>query len=194
MKPLITLIFILWFGIAGQTQTDQHYYSIAISNSHAAKPFSNFSSLIYKDFHPGLDVAYGLFSSKGNHQWLAEASLSYFFHRWVQHTLALSINGGYRHTVAGSWGVETKIGAGYMAAFSTGKVFSVTDNGLKPHGNGFRSQFTSSLGFGVDKKINARGNCVFVQYTQRLQMPFVKQYVPVLPYNTLSAGIRVPVH
>ena len=34
---------------------------------------------------------------------------------------------------------------------------------------------------------------LFIHYQQRLQMPFVKSYVPILPYNSFLIGITKPV-
>jgi len=33
---------------------------------------------------------------------------------------------------------------------------------------------------------------LFTQYQQQLQMPFVKSYVPLLPYNVLMIGVSRP--
>ena len=32
---------------------------------------------------------------------------------------------------------------------------------------------------------------VFATYQQRIQTPFVKSYVPLLPYNTLMLGCKI---
>jgi hypothetical protein len=45
---------------------------------------------------------------------------------------------------------------------------------------------------GINKKISPAGLKVFIQYQQRIQMPFIKSYVPLLPSNLLMAGIRIP--
>ena len=33
---------------------------------------------------------------------------------------------------------------------------------------------------------------VFSTYQQQIQMPFVKSYVPILPYNSLIVGVSIP--
>jgi len=42
----------------------------------------------------------------------------------------------------------------------------------------------------VTKKSNSPA--VFLQYTQRVQAPFINSYVPILPYNTMALGFVMP--
>ena len=52
-------------------------------------------------------------------------------------------------------------------------------------------QFIASFTIGAEFVINPSAQNllqVFMNYQQRLQTPFVKSYVPLLPYNNLSLG------
>jgi hypothetical protein len=191
------LLFLLLFCYCIHAQKlatrHHHYYRFAFSNSHTAKPFGSFSSLFYKNLHPGTEVSHGkILDSKKNHQWLAEITMSYLWHRWVQHSLALSLNGGYRRIVNDTWGGTVKFGGGYQLSMPTGKVYTIHGGTLKEKINPLRSQFIAALSLGADKKINDKGLSVFMEYQQKIQTPFIKEYVPLLPYNILLVGVTVP--
>ena len=191
----LTLLLLLTYFLQGQQakKTDTAYYRFALSNSQTAKPFGKLSSLVYKDFHPGVELAYGRSKTKNNHQWLRELVLNYLFHRWVQHNLSLSVNGGYRYFQTSSWGAKVMLGAGVQGSMPTEKVFDISGNGIKEGQHIVRPQFVASFSVGLDKKINDRGMTIFLQYQQKVQTPFIKEYVPLLPYNTLMLGIGLPV-
>ncbi|MBA2563572.1 MAG: hypothetical protein H0V14_11815 [Chitinophagaceae bacterium] len=192
----LTLLLLFTSCLYSQSVNEKNskYYRIAISNSQTAKPFSKLSALFYKDFHPGVEIGYGKnIKTRQHHEWLAEVTLSYLFHRWVQHNIALSIHGGYRHFITSSWSGTAKLGTGFQISIPTQKIFSITDNGLKDDGHIVRPQLTATLGFGVDKKINSRGTKLFMEYQQKVQTTFIKEYVPLLPYNSIMLGMTLPV-
>ena len=183
-------------SLQGQEATAQKgkYYRFAISNSHTAKPLGSFVSLFYKEFHPGFEISRGkILKVKNKHQWFGELTLSYLYHRWVQQNLAISANGGYRRFLGESWGASAKLGAGYQLSMPAGKVYAITDNGLKEKGHTLRSQAIAAISIGADKTINKRGVKLFMDYQQKIQMPFINEYVPLLPYNTMLLGASFPI-
>jgi hypothetical protein len=50
----------------------------------------------------------------------------------------------------------------------------------------------SGFSLGVGKKIAPSGLLLFIQYQQRVQFPFIKSYVPLLPSNIGMAGVKIP--
>lgn len=192
---LFTLLIILpSLSKAQPDKTNPHYLSFAVSNSHTAKPFGSFAGLFYKDLHPGVEAGYGtILKSQKKYELFVDVKLGYMFHRFVQHNISLSINGGYRYLVNSTWGVGAKLGIGYQASIPTDKVYSIEENGLKDEGHILRSQFISNLGLFTDKQINDKGMRVFMEYQQRIQTPFIREYVPLLPYNNILLGLSIPV-
>lgn len=174
----------------------QRYYQVAVSNSHSDRPFGSFSSLFYKNFHPGLDIGYGsVLKNKNNHQWLLEIHLSYMFHRWVQHNIALYGDVGYRHKITASWSAAMKVGTGYQHSIPDSKMFRITEEGIQEKKNLGRSQVIGNFGLSISKDLEPPfGAQIFMEYQQRIQAPFIKEYVPVLPYNNLLLGVTIPVH
>ena len=192
---LLVLLITSTFLQAQTSKTEsQNYYRIAVSNSHSAKPFGSFLSLFYEDFHPGIDLGYGsVLKSGSKYQFFLEGRLSYMYHRWVQHNIALYGTGGYRYLVTPSWSAEIKLGAGYQHSFANSKVFTITESeGVQKKKNFGRSQVIANLDFGVSKNLSSSGMRLFMEYKQQIQTPFIKEYVPILPYNSLLIGIAIP--
>ncbi|MGZ5135600.1 MAG: hypothetical protein ACXWCG_10635 [Flavitalea sp.] len=198
MKKMSYLMLLLAAFTFLQAQTSKtqkpHYYQVAVSNSHSAKPFGSFLSLFYEDFHPGIDFGYGSVIKSGNkHQWFLEGRLSYMYHRWVQHNIALYGVAGYRYLVTPSWSADINLGGGYQHSIPNSKVFTITESeGVKKKKNLGRSQAIANLSLGINKNISPRGTRVFMEYKQQIQTPFIKEYVPILPYNSLLIGLAIP--
>ena len=198
MKKSNHLLMLLITSTFLQAQTSktekQHYYQVAVSNSHSAKPFGSFLSLFYEDFHPGIDFGYGSVLKSGNkYQWFLEGRLSYMYHRWVQHNIALYALGGYRHSITPSWSAEIKLGGGYQHSIPNSKLFTITESeGVEKKKNLGRSQAIASLSLGIGKNISPHGIRVFMEYKQQIQTPFIKEYVSILPYNSLLIGVAIP--
>jgi hypothetical protein len=115
------------------------------------------------------------------------------FHRWIHHNLALYGNAGYRYKVSSSWSAEFKLGAGYQLSIPNSKVFAVTETaGLTKEKSLGRSQLIANLSLVVNKELLPNRTRVFIEYKQQVQTPFIKEYVPVLPYNILLIGVAIP--
>jgi hypothetical protein len=192
MRSFLLLLLLPVSLLRAQPNNHHKYLSIAFTNAHTARPFGSFSSLFYKDFHPGIEAGYGSILKKAkNHMLSAELRMGYLYHRWVQHNIAFSLNGGYHYKIS-SWSVGVKPGIGYQLSIPDSKVFEITGNNLEAKGNVLRSQFIANVGLSVDKQINDRGMKIMLEYQQRLQTPFINEYVPLLPYNILFIGFSMP--
>lgn len=198
-KKCYLIFFILAAVLVSQGQTAKNskpkYLKVAVSNSHAAKPFGSFTSLFYRDFHPGVDIAYeSILKNKTRRVWFYEARMGYMFHQWVQHNVALYGNVGYRHELIPSWFGEIKLGGGYQHSISNSKVYKITgSDGLKKKKNLGRSQAIANFSVATSKKLSRASDIyLFLEYRQQIQTPFIKEYVPVLPYNSMLLGLKIP--
>ena len=55
-----------------------------------------------------------------------------------------------------------------------------------------RSQAIITASFGISQNFQKPRCNLFLEYQQRLQTPFIQAYVPMLPYNILIVGFKVP--
>jgi hypothetical protein len=88
-----------------------------------------------------------------------------------------------------------KLGAGYMQAIPDSQIFILeNDKGYVKKNNFGRAQAILNFGLSLQKQFTKPGGKIFLEYQQRLQVPFIPSYVPVLPYNILMIGCSFPMH
>jgi hypothetical protein len=188
-------VFMLCFAFFCQAASAKKlpYIGIAINNYVTAKPISGFPKLFYSQFHPGITLSTGFnWKDKPRHSLSQSFKASYFSHRYVQRSIALYSEFGYRYK-AGRWGFTAALGAGYLHMIPGEEQFRMNDNGdwekikLKS-----RPQALISLSLGIDYRITESGIRSFMRYQNMLQTPFVPGYVPLLPYNVLHLGVTIP--
>jgi hypothetical protein len=170
------------------------HYSFAFTTLHTAYPFGAFSSLFYKEFHPGFEIGTGFnWKAKEKHDWFQTFEFGYAYHRFVQHTIALYSEFGYRYKFLKTFSAEAKLGIGYLHAIVDSKIYVLEDDGIyQKKTNLGHPQAMASFSLGVNKKVSASGLVAFLEYKQRLQLPFINSYVPILPSNMLMIGLKVP--
>ena len=194
MKQLFILLTAVMLAVSVNGQKHS-YIELAGFTTQTAMPFAKFSGLFKTVLHPGIEIAVGkTFRQKPKHDWFAEIRLAYFYHRFVQHGLPLYITTGYRHTIYKRFAADLSAGAGYMQSIPATAKFKLADNGeyVKNTGAG-RMQAIATFGIGLRYKTSGSAG-VFMNYQQRIQFPFVRSYVPLLPYNSLFIGISKTLH
>ena len=180
------------------TAQKQKYLSIGIYNAQNAMPFGKFTGLFGEILHPGIEFGYGkVLSQKQKHEWFAEVKLSYFYHRYVQQGIPLYANFGYKHKIIERLSAEISLGLGYMHSIPATSKFKLNSNGEYENNKGVgRMQATAIFGIGLNYMLspdNPRPTRIFGIYQQRVQMPFVRSYVPLLPYNSFMVGASRPI-
>ena len=193
-KKMIPIAFMFFFNNAFSQKHELKHLSVAFTTLHTAFPFGSFSKLVTEDLHPGFEIGTGFnWSNKTKHDWFQTIQFGYSYHRFIQHSLALYSEGGYRYKFQKSFFAEAKIGAGYLHAIPVGKIFKLQNDGnYEKKVNIGRPQALIALSLGIHKRISPSGKAVFLQYQQRLQLPFIKSYVPLLPTNMLMVGVKIP--
>lgn len=196
MKQILFIfLFVLCYSanLFSQKHKLQHI-SIAVTTLHTALPFGSFGNLFTKDFHPGFEAGTGFnWKTKTKHDWFQTFKLGYSYQRFVQHTIALYTEFGYRYKLFKTFSVNAALGAGYLHAIPAQKIFVLQGDGsYKKKTNLGRPQAMAALSAGIEKKMTASGTNVFLNYQQRLQFPFIKSYVPLLPANMIMLGIQIP--
>ena len=173
------------------------YIGVAGYNTQNAMPFGKLIGMFREQFHPGIEAIYGRnISQKEKHDWFLELRLSYFFHRYVQHGIPVYLNFGYRYKINQKFSAGTSIGAGYMHSIPATAKLKLNEDGDYENNKGIgraQAMATYSIGFSFTPHPSAaKPITLFTTYQQRVQTPFIKSYVPVLPYNSFMIGIRKP--
>ena len=156
---LVLLFSCSFFAALTQQTKKEKWLAIAFTNSHTAKPFGSFSHLFTKEFHPGLECAAGInWKSKPKHDWFQELKLGYFYHRWVQHSIALYTEFGYRYRLPLKFELEGRLGGGYARVIVANQVFTdgYDKNPQYTQITSGRNQAIITAGFAISKTIIKR--------------------------------------
>jgi hypothetical protein len=171
--------------------------SVALMNTNSAMPFNKFSGLITGVFHPGIELGYSFnWKTRKSHDWYQDLKLGYFYHRFVQHGIPLYTQLGYRYKFSETFHSDVALGAGYFHSIPATAKLKLQENGEYRNNKGVgRMQLMMTALVGTSYILNpsaAKPVRLFINYQQRLQTPFVKSYVPLLPYNSLMIGAAIP--
>jgi hypothetical protein len=195
MKAFFSLMLALaGINLAAQ---ENRYASFAVVSTQTDYPFGKFAALAGKPRHPGIEFGYGKpLMSKTRSEWFIDLRLGYFFHRFVQHGIPLTMNFGYRHRFGDQFTLQTSLGAGYMHSVPATGKFRLNENGEYENNKGIgRAQAVASFSLGAGYILTPSAPkpiTLFTRLEQRLQFPFIKSYVPLLPYNSLYLGVQQP--
>jgi hypothetical protein len=185
-------------SVFGQQKHKEKYLVAAVTNAHTATPFGSFSRLFTKDFHPGFEMGAGInWQTKPKHDWFQELRFGYFYHRWVQHSISIYSEFGYRYKMPLGFALEARLGGGYCRVIVANQVFTdgFDKNRQYTKITSGRSQAIITTSIGISKTIVKNNDTkVFFQYQQRIQTPFVQSYIPLLPYNMGMLGVSIPLH
>jgi hypothetical protein len=193
MKTIVFLPLVLLFSVSNAQQNKE--LSLALTNSNSAFPFSKFGSLFKAPFHPGIEAGYGFNWKTGTkHDWFQQVKLGYFYHRFVQHGIPLYTNFGYRRKFGSQVFGEGSLGGGYFHSIPATGKFKLNSNGEYERNTGIgrmQAMMVFSISGGYTFKSEKENPVsVFITYQQRVQTPFIKSYVPMLPYNSFMMGVK----
>ncbi|NVO19602.1 MAG: hypothetical protein HXX13_07870 [Bacteroidetes bacterium] len=167
--------------------------SLALFNNATLLPPASIVAVFTQPIHPGIVASYEFgWKEKSYGKWFQNANLGFFSHRYVYRALLLYTQAGYRRSL-GHLTVEGSLHAGYMHAFLITDRLVPQDDGTYKAKKGFgKPQFIGGAGVGLGYNLGNRelGRRIFLNYDLRLQMPFVKSYVPLLPNGVLSLGFQ----
>jgi hypothetical protein len=192
MKIFLALLFITLtlqpVCTSGQKKINQ--LTLETGNAVTAFPFTGAPQLFYTNYHPFTTLGARLeWKEKGKHAWEQSFNLGYIYHRFVQHSIPLFTETIYRYDFNKLFSLRAHLGAGYLHSIPGTERFELNDKGeYEKIRNLGRAQacvkFSISAAYAINQDIQLTLN-----YGVLGQLPFVKSYVPLLPYNTIQLGI-----
>jgi hypothetical protein len=184
------VLFFCLLSIASVAQRKFDQFTFEAGNAVSAYPFIGAPQLFYTNYHPYFTIGTRLtWSEKGKHAWEQSVNIGYMYHRFIQHTIPFFTEIIYRYNFNPRFNLNTHLGVGYLHSIPDAERFELNDNGeYEKIKNLGRAQgmvrFALSAGYGITDDLRLTLN-----YGITGQMPFVKSYVPLLPYNTIQIGI-----
>lgn len=202
LLPLFIFIFCFVTSFSTQGQFDKSVWkgSAALLNDAASLPFAGKAGIVHLPIHPGGVVAVERnWTSGPKFQWSQTAKIGYINHRYLQHILQLYTELQANYRLQKPWMVYAGLGLGYAHAFTNHHdKFELQENGTyKKKANVGRAQAMFGLNLGSSLNVGQafeRNVAVFMNYHMWFQMPFVNQYVPLLPHSTLQIGLKFNFH
>lgn len=185
---LLTLAFLLSDATLAQTKLSQ--LTLETGNAVTALPFVGAPQLFYTNYHPFTTLGARLvWKENGKHAWEQSFNLGYIYHRFVQHSIPLFTETIYRYDFNKSFCMRAHLGVGYLHSIPGTERFELNDQGeYEKITNLGRAQasvkFSISAAYALNQDLQLSLN-----YGVLGQLPFVKSYVPLLPYNTIQLGI-----
>lgn len=181
------------FGQSAQT-TPKKPLVVSLFNLGTQLPGTGVLGVFTTPVHPGLSVGTEFrYNSSVVNQFFQTAKLGIYHHQYVQTGIQLYSEAGYRRAIWRGTAAELRLGAGYLHAFTATEVFKLQDGVYEKKLNLGRPQFMASgvIGLSYQKPGNVNAPRFFIDYQFYLQMPFVKNYVPLAPNVALHAGAAV---
>ncbi len=185
------ILLLILFSLAGFAQKKQSV-SLAFTDNASSYPFGTFAGFFSEPIHPGFEAGWSHINSKKKHDWYWDIKLGYFYHQFVQHGIPLYADFGYRYRFARHVSADASLGAGYFHSIPATEVYKLNGSGEYENAKGIgrpQVMIPFTIGLNYDFKLGKeRPSMIFIQYQQRLQAPFVNNYVPILPYNQVALG------
>jgi hypothetical protein len=171
----------------------QKPFSVSVFNNASMMPPASLLATFNQPLHPGVEASYEFgWKQSSDVKLFQNASIGYFYQRYLYQAILLYSRAGYRRNF-GNFSTEGSLQAGYMhALLLTDRAVFQSDGSYKAKKGIGKPQFIAGagLGFGYDLGYERQQRRIFLNYDFRIQMPFVKSYVPLLPNGILSAGFQ----
>lgn len=210
-KVILISIFILP-GLLFAQPWKTKPFSVSVFNNATLLPPASFTAVFNQPIHPGLAISYefgwketikspifrniNTFALGGQKvytgKWFQNIGVSWFYHRYVNQAFILTTQAGYRRYIK-KFSAEISVHTGYMhVLLLTERAVKQTDGTWKSEKGMGKPQFVAGAGIGIGYDAGYHYNIrrIFINYDFRIQTPFVKSYVPLLPNGLLSLGLQ----
>lgn len=197
MKKIFSMCLLISFTVNSHAQTNKEL-KIAFINTGTALPPGHLKKLLTQLQHSGFEAGYSFnWQTENDHDWYQDIKLAYFYHRFVQHAIPLYTNFGYRYKYHQLY-TQASIGIGYLHSIPATATLKQKPNGGYKNSRGIgRAQAMAAINLEIGYLLKAEAKRplkIFTTYQQLLQTPFIRAYVPILPYSSLKIGIGIPVN
>ena len=186
MKRL-TLILVLGVSFSIVFSQGWKETHVKLSAMRPAFPFSKLLGVATTPFHPIVEVgaAYQWNKNEKN-SWSQNVNIGFGYHRFLQSILPIYTTMEYKHCLKKKWQVGAFLGAGYLHSFPLNSQFKFVDGAYERTGRSGKAQVIIRMGLLV------KYQRLSLAYENFLQAPFVRSYVPLMPYNLLTIGYHMP--
>ena len=189
------LFILLVFGFSNAKAQSSFPLVVSVFDNATLLPGADQWGVAGLPIHPGITVGTEFSYNKHVRNHLFQTSrLGYHYHRYVQQTLQLYTEFGFRRQISERWDLEGRLGGGYLHAFPYKGAFEQEPDGqYVKKTNWGHPQALITLAFGPGFQVaggTEKPVRIFLNYQFYMQTPFVPGYVPLLPNTALHVGGR----
>jgi hypothetical protein len=190
--------FILLFAFTTLIRCQGQQMGISLSNNVTSFPVTGIPKAFYSQLHPGIDIFRDWkINKKEKNQFFFVANAGGYYHRFIQTAVRIYGTVEYRYIANSRLSILAGIGGGYLHSFENMAVLKLTSDGKYEKVSSIvgRPQVLAQLNIGCSyalKKDDPQSKRIFFQMRTFLQGPFVNNYVPFAPLNSIAIGISVP--
>ncbi|MFH2141751.1 MAG: hypothetical protein ABIJ97_04970 [Bacteroidota bacterium] len=192
----MSLLLFQFCFVTGKSQSKE--FGIVLSNNITSLPVTTYSKLFYSQFHPGMEgyLSKKLNQSEKNHI-IVKGNLGFYYHRFIQTSIWIYPSINYERSVTKRFLIGAGLGFGYAYSIEDGDVFILNDDSIyeKKSVISGRSQFIGQLELGGSYSLikeRTYGLKLHISLKSYLQGIYVKNYVPIIPINSLLIGLSIP--
>ncbi len=194
---LITIYLLAWQYGQAQNTTAHLPMVVSVFNNATLLPGGGKLGVFGIPVHPGISIGTEFtYNDDPDDQLYQTAKLGYHYHHYVQHSVQLYSEFGYRHYFKWPIDISPRIGVGYLHSFPNAQIYELDSEGVYQRtGQWGRPQLMASMALEVGYTLmeNTNGPLrAFLAYQFYLQMPFVQEYVPLMPNTALHLGVSLP--
>lgn len=192
---IVALTGCSWLASRAEAQSEDpkaRHYVLSVFNAATQLPVGHlFSVPVRLGGTAGVEFRY---NRHPENQWFQTAKFGFSYHRYVQSSIQLYSETGYRRAIWKGLAAEMRLGAGYLHAIPATEIFTLKGKTYDQKANLGRPQVMAggTLGLSFTQQNRAKPLRFSLDYQFYLQMPFVKQYVPLLPNTLLHVGVAAP--
>lgn len=182
---------------AGQSQNQPWPLQLTLFDNATLLPGMGWAGVVGIPVHPGISAGT---ERRWNHaeknQWFQTARVAMHYHQFVQTSVQLYTETGYRR-LFGSWfDAELRLGPGYFHSIPGAPVFEPDGSGGFDRRYKFgRPQFMLTTALGLGFKVAGTPEApwrLLLAYQFYMQTPFSPGYIPFLPNTALHVGLSFP--
>lgn len=199
MKTFFTQLFFVWSALlvgvsesSAQQGLPRRACLFSVFNAATQLPVGQFfSSPAHLGAMAGLEFRY---NQRPKNQWFQTAKLGFSRHRYVQNSIQLYSEIGYRQAIWRGTAAELRLGGGYLHAIPATEVFALKNKAYEKKVNYGRPQamVDAALALSYSPEKWTKPFRFSLDYQFYLQLPFVKQYITLLPNTLVHVGAAMP--
>lgn len=193
-RSLVLVVLLLCSaGLQAQEKAPrQRHLLLSVSTAATQLPPGRVLSL---PLHPGVNAGMEFrYNRSALNHFFQTAQVGFWRHRYVQSGIQLYTEVGYRRVIWRGLGAEARLGGGYLHAIPANEVFQLDGTQYATKRKFGRPQAMAGVAMALSYALpgGSRAPRLFLEDQFYLQLPFVKQYVTLLPNTVLRFGAAIP--